>query len=70
MRRWIRRGQDDPRAQLADDARRVAGYADAVVDRARRLGDEVPEDVGACTEAWRHWAGQLARWAHPGPDDQ
>jgi hypothetical protein len=40
------RGRDDTqRAQLADDVRRLAGFADAAVDKASRLGAEVPEGV-------------------------
>ena len=69
MRRWIRGRRGDERALLADDARRVAGYADATLATARRLGAEVPEGVEACTVVWRHWAGRLSEWANPGPDD-
>jgi hypothetical protein len=34
---------DEQRGQLADDVRRLAGFADATVDKATRLGAEVPE---------------------------
>jgi hypothetical protein len=61
-----RRHDDGERVQLAEDARRVAGFADALVDKATRLGAEVPEGVAACTMVWRHWAGRLAQWAREG----
>jgi hypothetical protein len=41
-------------------------FADATVDKATRLGAEVPEGVVACPVAWRHWAGRLADWARNG----
>jgi hypothetical protein len=59
----IWRRHDDERVQLAEDARRVAGFADALLDKATRLGAEVPEGVAACPVVWRHWAGRLAQWA-------
>jgi hypothetical protein len=58
-----RRHDGEQRAQLADDVRRLAGFADAAVDKAARLGAEVPEGVVACTVVWRHWAVRLAAWA-------
>ena len=59
-----RRGrEDEQRAQLADDVRRLAGFADAAVDKATQLGAEVPEGVAACTTVWRHWSARLAEWA-------
>jgi hypothetical protein len=61
-----RRHEDDERVQLVEDARRVAGFADALLARATRLGAEVPEGVAACTVVWRHWAGRLAEWARDG----
>lgn len=39
---------DEQRGQLADDVRRLAGFADATVAKATRLGAEVPEGVVAC----------------------
>ena len=57
---------DEQRVQLADDVRRLAGFADAAVDKATRLGVEVPEGVAACPVVWRHWAGRLADWARDG----
>jgi hypothetical protein len=63
MRRWIRCRRDTQRVQLADDARRLAGYADAVVDRARRLGAPVPGSVALCPLVWRYWSWQLQEWA-------
>jgi hypothetical protein len=59
----IWRRHDDERVQLAEDARRVAGFADALLDKATRLGAEAPEGVEACVTVWRHWAGRLAEWA-------
>jgi hypothetical protein len=64
----VRRRHDDERVQLAEDARRVAGYADALVDKAARLGAEVPEGVSACTVVWRHWSARLQEWARGGDD--
>lgn len=58
-----RRDDAEQRGQLADDVRRLAGFADAAVDSATRLGADVPEGVAACTVVWRHWAGRLAQWA-------
>ena len=58
-----RRHDDGERVQLAEDARRVAGFADALVDKAARLGAEVPEGVSACTTVWRHWSARLHEWA-------
>jgi hypothetical protein len=58
-----RRRDNDRRAELADDVRRLAGFADAAVDKAARLGAEAPDSVAACMTAWRHWAGRLAQWA-------
>jgi hypothetical protein len=43
--------------------RRLAGFADAAVDKAARLGAEIPEGVAACAVVWRHWAARLAAWA-------
>jgi hypothetical protein len=63
VRRWRRRRQVTQRAQLADDVRRVAGFADAAAERARRLGADVPEGVAACATVWWHWHRRLAEWA-------
>jgi hypothetical protein len=57
---------DEQRGQLADDVRRLAGFADATVAKATRLGAEVPEGVVACLVVWRRWAGRLADWARNG----
>jgi hypothetical protein len=46
VRRWWRRRRVEQRARLADNVRRLAGFADAAVTTARRLGAE-----GA---RWRH----------------
>lgn len=57
--------RDGERRQLlADDVRRLGGLADFCVGEADHLGAEIPEDVAKCAAAWRHWAGQLASWAH------
>jgi hypothetical protein len=61
--RWRRRRHDEQRAQLVSDIQRLAGFADAAVDKATKLGAEVPEGVAACPVVWRHWAGRLAQWA-------
>ena len=65
-RRWRRRRRDEQRAQLVSDIQRLAGFAAAAVDKATRLGAEVPEGVAACPVVWRHWAGRLADWARDG----
>jgi hypothetical protein len=62
-RRWRRRHADERRARLADDVRRLAGFADAAAEQASRLGAEVPEGVAACALVWHHWARRLAEWA-------
>ena len=67
MRRWWQRRHDDEqRARLADDVRRLAGFADAAVTTARRLGADVPEGVAACPLVWSHWADRLTEWARSG----
>ena len=53
----------EQRARLTEDVRRLAGFADAAVTTARRLGADVPEGVAACPPVWSHWAGRLADWA-------
>ena len=66
MRRWWRRRHaDEQRARLADDVRRLAGFADAAVTTARRLGAEVPDGVAACPLVWSHWADRLAEREPP-----
>jgi hypothetical protein len=68
MRRWWwHRHADEQRARLADDVRRLAGFADAAVATARRLGAEVPEGVAACPLVWSHWADRLAATRPPEP---
>jgi hypothetical protein len=68
VRRWRRRRQVDQRARLADDVRRLAGFADATVATARRLGAEVPDGVAACPLVWSHWADRLAATRPPEPE--
>jgi hypothetical protein len=63
LRRWWRRRRVERRARLADDMRRLAGFADAAAAQASRLGAEVPEGVAACALVWHHWARRLAEWA-------
>jgi hypothetical protein len=63
----LARGQD-PKQRLAEDARRTAGYMDAVAADARRQGAELPEATLACITVWRHWAARLAVWAHGDTD--
>jgi hypothetical protein len=68
VRRWRRR-RVEQRARLADDVRRLAGFADAAVTTARRPVAEVPEGVAACPLVWSHWADRLAEWARgSGPE--
>jgi hypothetical protein len=65
---WRRHDDDGERVQLAEDARRVAAFADALIDKAARLGAEVPEGVSTCTVVWRHWSARLQEWARGGDD--
>ena len=58
----------DPRARLADDARRAAGYMGVVAADAKRQGAELPEATLACVKVWRHWAARLAVWARGDTD--
>jgi hypothetical protein len=67
VRRWWRRRKVTQRAQLADDVRRVAGYADAAAERARRLGAQVPDGVAACATVWWAWHRRLAEWVWSEP---
>lgn len=60
---------DEQRAQLADDVRSLAGFADAAVATARRLGADMPDGVAACSLVWSHWADRLAAWAREGEGD-
>jgi hypothetical protein len=68
VRRWWRRRRVEQRARLADDVRRLAGFADAAVATARRLGAEVPQGVAACPLVWSHWADRLATTQPPEPE--
>jgi len=63
MRRWIRRRKAEQRARLAADVRRVAGFADATVATARRIGAPLPGEVRGCLRIWHEWAWQLEEWA-------
>jgi hypothetical protein len=58
--RWRRR-RSDPRARLADDVRRLAGYAESVVAHADRLDVEVPEELADCVVMWWRWSRDLKR---------
>lgn len=53
--------RDDPRSRLAQDAQRVAGFTEAIVNEATRLGLPVPELAVGCVNAWRRWARYLER---------
>jgi hypothetical protein len=55
--------KQDPKSRLADDARRTAGYMEAVAADARRQGAELPDAMLACVLVWRHWSARLAVWA-------
>jgi hypothetical protein len=57
--RWRRKRRDDPRARLAQDIRRTAGFMAAVVQDASRLGVPVPELAVGCLNAWRRWGRHL-----------
>jgi hypothetical protein len=61
--RWRRKHVEEQRALLADDVRHLAGFADAAMQTAQRLGAEVPDGVAACPLVWSHWADRLAEWA-------
>jgi hypothetical protein len=62
MRRWFRRRRAEKRALLAADVLRLAGFADAAIVTARRLGAPIPTDVRRCPKLWREWAWRLAEW--------
>jgi hypothetical protein len=66
VRRWWRRRRVEQRARLADDVRRLAGFADAAVAVARHLDADVPDGVAACPLVWTRWADRLAEWAEDG----
>jgi hypothetical protein len=64
MSRWrFSRHVPERRRRLADDVLVLAGFADALVAEARRLGAEVPSGVGACATGWRSWGRRLREWA-------
>jgi hypothetical protein len=50
------------RARLAQDVRRLIGFADAAVASAERLSAEGARGVADCTVVWRHWTDRLAEW--------
>jgi hypothetical protein len=56
---WRRKQRDDPRARLAQDIRRAAGFMAAIVDEASRLGLPVPDLAAGCVSAWRRWSRHL-----------
>jgi hypothetical protein len=57
--RFKRTRRDDPRARLAQDVRRTAGYMAAIVEDASRLGVPVPDLAAGCVNAWRRWGRHL-----------
>jgi hypothetical protein len=59
VRRWWRRRRVEQRAQLADDVRRLAGFADAAP------GGRGADGVAACPLVWSHWADRLAATRPP-----
>jgi hypothetical protein len=63
VRRWLRRRRADQRAKLAADVMRLAGFADATVAMARRIGAPLPGGVRNCLRTWHDWAWRLADWA-------
>jgi hypothetical protein len=63
MRRWIRRRRVEQRTRLATDVMRLAGFADATVATARRVGAPLPAEVRGCLRTWHEWAWRLGEWA-------
>jgi hypothetical protein len=59
--------KEDPRARLADDIRRAAGYMEAIVAQAERLDMPVPQAIHTCVAVWRGWFRALDRRREP-PD--
>jgi hypothetical protein len=55
-----KRTPDEERRQLlADDLRRIAGFASAVVGEATELGLEVPEETAQCIATFFGWSRRL-----------
>jgi hypothetical protein len=70
VRRWWRRGQVEQRARLADDVRRLAGFADAAVTtapgrRGARGGRRVRAGLVALDRPARHHPAARARVTPP-----
>jgi hypothetical protein len=51
--------EEERRQLLADDLRRIAGFASAVVGEATELGLEVPEEVPGCVATLAGWSRLL-----------
>ena len=51
--------EEDRRQLLADDLRRIAGFASAVVGEATELGLEVPEETAQCIATFFSWSYRL-----------
>ena len=51
----------DERRELADDIRRVVGYMEAIVTKARRLDEGIPRAIDICVDVWRGWFRVLDR---------
>jgi hypothetical protein len=55
-----RRRKDDRRKLLAEDARRLAGFAQAVIDEAERLDVPVSPILYFTVAVWRSWSRSLS----------
>lgn len=51
--------QEERRQLLADDLRRIAGFASAVVGEAIELGLDIPEEVPGCVATLAGWSRLL-----------
>jgi hypothetical protein len=51
--------EEERRQLLADDLRRIAGFASAVVGEATELGLEVPEETAHCIATFFGWSHRL-----------
>jgi hypothetical protein len=51
--------EEERRQLLADDLRRIAGFASAVVGEATQLGLDIPEEVPRCIATLAGWSRLL-----------